>query len=151
MTSSTPGKTLLINHFMINDEWFLVDLPGYGFAKRGQREMDKLNNLINHYVLEREQLTQLFVLIDIRHEPLKKDLDFINMLGENGVPFAIVFTKADKLSKIRIKPTVDKYLAELCEQWEVLPEYFVTSSSSGTGKDELLKHIDEVNKMIKGK
>ncbi|MCR4613684.1 MAG: ribosome biogenesis GTP-binding protein YihA/YsxC [Bacteroidaceae bacterium] len=149
LTSSTPGKTLLINHFLINGEWYLVDLPGYGYAQRGKREMDKLWNLITHYVLEREQLTCLFVLIDIRHEPQKKDLDFFNFLGENGVPFAIAFTKADKLSKIQIGSKVKAYLKQLEESWEELPPHFITSSTSGLGRDELLGYIDSVNQSLK--
>ena len=145
MTSSTPGKTMLINHFLINDSWYIVDLPGYGFAQRGKREMDKLKNLINHYVLEREQLTSLFLLIDIRHEPQKKDLEFIQFLGENSVPFAIVFTKADKISKQIIGNKVNVYLNHLKEQWEELPPYFITSSSSGLGRNELLNYIESIN------
>lgn len=149
MTSSTPGKTMLINHFLINKQWYLVDLPGYGFALRGKKGMDKLQNLIAHYVLDREQLTCLFVLIDIRHEPQRKDLDFLEFLGENAVPFAIVFTKADKLSRQKVQPQVDAYLAQLKEQWEVLPPHFITSSSSRLGRDELLQYIDNINKEIK--
>lgn len=149
MTSSTPGKTMLINHFLINDSWFLVDLPGYGFAQRGKREMDKLANLINHYVLDRMQMTCLFVLIDIRHEPQKKDLDFMEFLGENGVPFVIVFTKADKLTFSKQKQAVDKYLDTIKEQWEELPRYFITSSETKAGRDEILDYIDEINRSLK--
>ena len=149
MTSSTPGKTMLINHFLINDSWFLVDLPGYGFAQRGKREMDKLANLINHYVLDRMQMTCLFVLIDIRHEPQKKDLDFMEFLGENGVPFVIVFTKADKLTFSKQKQAVDKYLDTIKEQWEELPRYFITSSETQAGRDEILDYIDEINRSLK--
>ena len=145
MTSSTPGKTMLINHFLINESWYIVDLPGYGFAQRGKRAMEKLKNLINHYVLEREQLTSLFLLIDIRHEPQKKDLEFIQFLGENGVPFAIVFTKADKISKQIIGNKVNVYLNQLKEQWEELPPYFITSSTSGLGRNELLNYIESIN------
>ncbi|MCR5312932.1 MAG: ribosome biogenesis GTP-binding protein YihA/YsxC [Bacteroidaceae bacterium] len=148
MTSSTPGKTMLINHFLINNEWYLVDLPGYGFALRGKREMDKLKNLISHYVLDRQQLTCLFVLIDIRHEPQKKDLDFLEFVGENNVPFAIVFTKADKLSKQKIQRQVDSYLEQLKESWEELPPHFVTSSSSKLGREELLAYIEDINKEV---
>lgn len=149
MTSATPGKTMLVNHFLINNEWYLVDLPGYGFALRGKREMDKLSNLISHYVLDREQLTCLFVLIDIRHEPQKKDLDFLNFVGENGVPFVIVFTKADKLSKQKVQTQVDAYLNQLKEQWEELPQHFITSSSSKLGREELLDFIENINKSLK--
>ena len=148
MTSSTPGKTMLVNHFLINDEWYLVDLPGYGFAQRGKREMDKLKNLINHYVLEREQLTCLFLLIDIRHEPQKKDLDFIQFLGENGVPFVIVFTKADKLSRQKVNLQAQSYLNHLKDQWEELPKYFITSATSGMGRDEILNYIDSINQQL---
>lgn len=148
MTSSTPGKTMLINHFLINESWYLVDLPGYGFAMRGKKEMDKLQNMISHYVLDREQLTCLFVLIDIRHEPQKKDLDFLEFIGENGVPFAIIFTKADKISKAKQTFNVNAYMDKLKEQWEELPPYFVTSSSSRLGRDEVLNYIDEINKNL---
>ncbi len=145
MTSSTPGKTMLINHFLINESWYLVDLPGYGYAQRGKREMDKLWNLISHYVLEREQLTCLCVLIDIRHEPQRKDLDFLTFLGENGVPFVIVFTKADKITKSRQLTNVEQYMSVLTEQWEELPPYFITSAQSRQGREELLDYIDSVN------
>lgn len=149
MTSSTPGKTMLVNHFLINGSWYLVDLPGYGFAQRGKREMDKLWNLISHYVLERRQLTCLCVLIDIRHEPQKKDLDFLEFLGENGIPFIIVFTKADKISKTRQQANVEHYMSVLSEQWEELPPYFITSAQSRLGKEELLRYIDSVNRSLK--
>ena len=149
MTSSTPGKTMLINHFLINGSWYLVDLPGYGFAQRGKREMDKLWNLISHYVLERRQLTCLCVLIDIRHEPQKKDLDFLEFLGENGIPFIIVFTKADKISKTRQQANVEHYMSVLSAQVEELPPYFMTSAQSRLGKEELLSYIDSVNRSLK--
>jgi GTP-binding protein len=149
MTSSTPGKTMLINHFLINDAWYLVDLPGYGFALRGKREMDKLWNLISHYVLEREQLTCLCVLIDIRHETQRKDLDFLTFLGENGVPFVIVFTKADKIAKGRQQTNVEQYLQVLTEQWEELPPYFITSAQSRQGREELLDYIASVNRSLR--
>ncbi len=148
MTSSTPGKTMLINHFLINNEWYIVDLPGYGYAARGKRNMDILWNLISHYVLEREQLTCLFVLIDIRHEPQTKDLDFLQFLGENGVPFAIVFTKADKLTPTRARANVAAYLKQLEEWWEELPPHFVTSATSAQGRDDLLEYIDSINKSL---
>ena len=148
MTSSTPGKTLLVNHFIINKEWYFIDLPGYGFAQRGKREMDKLWNLISHYVLEREQLTCLFVLIDIRHEPQQKDLDFFQFLGENGVPFAIIFTKADKISRQKIQSSVKAYLNVLGEMWEELPPHFITSATSKMGKDDVLNYIDSINKNL---
>ena len=145
-TSSTPGKTLLINHFLINNDWYLVDLPGYGYAQRGKSEMSKLKSLIEHYVLEREELTCLFVLIDSRHELQAKDAEFIRMLGENGVPFGIIFTKADKLSKTAAKNNVANICKALSEEWEELPPYFVTSSATGLGKDEVLGFIDDCNK-----
>ena len=145
-TSSTPGKTLLINHFLINNDWYLVDLPGYGYAQRGKSEMSKLKSLIEHYVLEREELTCLFVLIDSRHELQAKDAEFIRMLGENGVPFGIIFTKADKLSKTAAKNNVEHICKSLSEEWEELPPYFVTSSASGLGKDDVLDFIDDCNK-----
>lgn len=151
MTSSTPGKTLLINHFLINKEWFLVDLPGYGFALRGKKMMEKIKNLIEYYVLEREQLTCLFVLIDSRHEPQKIDLEFIEWLGENGVPFAIIFTKADKQSVGKTRQNVNNYLNKLKEQWEELPPHFVSSSENGTGRQEILDYIDGINKELKKK
>ena len=150
MTSSTPGKTLLINHFLINKEWFLVDLPGYGFALRGKKMMEKIKNLIEYYVLEREQLTCLFVLIDSRHEPQKIDLEFIEWLGENGVPFAIIFTKADKQTVGKTRQNVNNYLNKLKEQWEELPPHFVSSSENGTGRQEILDYIDSINKELKG-
>ena len=138
MTSSTPGKTLL-----------LVDLPGYGFALRGKKMMEKIKNLIEYYVLEREQLTCLFVLIDSRHEPQKIDLEFIEWLGENGVPFAIIFTKADKQTVGKTRQNVNNYLNKLKEQWEELPPHFVSSSENGTGRQEILDYIDGINKSLK--
>ena len=148
MTSSTPGKTMLINHFVINDEWYLVDLPGYGYAQRGRREVDKLKKLIEHYVLDREQLTCLFVLIDSRLTPQKIDLEFIRFLGEHGVPFGIIFTKADKPKRGELKKNVDRFLATLQEEWEELPPYFITSSGTGLGREAFLDYIDAVNKEV---
>lgn len=148
MTSSTPGKTMLINHFVINDEWYLVDLPGYGYAQRGRREVDKLKKLIEHYVLDREQLTCLFVLIDSRLTPQKIDLEFIRFLGEHGVPFGIIFTKADKPKRGELKKNVDRFLATLQEEWEELPTYFITSSGTGLGREAFLDYIDTVNKEV---
>ena len=147
-TSATPGKTLLINHFLINNEWYLVDLPGYGYAKRGKREMEKLSQIIQHYVLERQQLTCLFVLIDSRHEPQRIDMEFIEWLGENGVPFGIIFTKADKISKGALERNVTAYKDKLLETWEELPPIFCTSSEKRIGRDELLDYIDEINRSI---
>ena len=144
MTSATPGKTLLINHFLINDNWYLVDLPGYGYAQRGKKQQEKITEIIENYILEREQMTSLFVLVDCRHEPQQIDLEFMEWLGENGVPFAIVFTKADKLSSSKLKINVDKYKSSLYEQWEELPPIFITSSEKGNGRKELLDYIGGV-------
>lgn len=147
-TSATPGKTLLINHFMINNEWYLVDLPGYGYAKRGKREMEKLSQIIQHYVLERQQLTCLFVLIDSRHEPQRIDMEFIEWLGENGVPFGIIFTKADKPKRGELNNNVKRFMARMSEQWEELPPHFITSSQSGMGRDEVLGYVEAVMKSL---
>ncbi len=147
-TSATPGKTMLINHFIINDEWYLVDLPGYGYAKRSKTEIHKLSQMIRGYILQREQLVNVFVLIDVRLEPQNVDLEFINWLGESQVPFTIVFTKADKLTKSKVQANVAGYCKKLSETWEELPKYFVTSSESRTGRDEVLNYIDDINKTI---
>ena len=147
MTSATPGKTLLINHFIINNEWYLVDLPGYGYAKRSKSQNEKLQEIISGYILDREQMTLLFVLIDCRHEPQKIDLEFIQWLGENGVPFSIIFTKADKLTKTALASNIAAYKKRLLEEWEELPPVFVTSSESAVGRDEVLQYINEVNQM----
>lgn len=147
MTSATPGKTLLINHFIINNEWYLVDLPGYGYAKRSKSQNEKLQEIISSYVLDREQMTLLFVLIDCRHEPQKIDLEFITWLGENGVPFSIIFTKADKLTKTALASNVAAYKKRLLEEWEELPPVFITSSESAMGRDEVLQYISEINMM----
>lgn len=151
MTSATPGKTLLINHFIVNNNWYLVDLPGYGYAKRGQKMQERLQYIIRSYILYREALTCLFVLVDSRLEPQRIDLDFIEWLGENGIPFAIVFTKADKLSSGKLQGNVDIYLEKLSEQWEELPPYFVTSSEHKIGREELLNYIDSINSELKMK
>lgn len=148
MTSSTPGKTLLINHFMINNTWYLVDLPGYGYAQRGKKIMESIKNLIQHYVLERTQMTCLFVLIDSRLEPQKIDLEFIGWLGENGIPFALVFTKADKQSTSKTQQNVNRFLDTMKEQWEELPPHFITSAEKKTGRKELLDYIDSINRSL---
>ena len=148
MTSATPGKTLLINHFLVNKEWYLVDLPGYGYAQRGKKMMDKIEKLIQHYVLEREQMTCLFVLVDSRLAPQKIDMEFIEWLGENGVPFAIIFTKADKQSAGKTRANVDIYLSELSKQWEELPPYFISSAEKKTGRKEILDYIEQINHSI---
>ncbi len=146
MTSSTPGKTLLINHFLINGEWYLVDLPGYGFARRGKEGREKIRVIIEDYILERESMTNLFVLIDSRHEPQKIDLEFMEWLGENGIPFAIVFTKADKQGSGKMLMNVQSYKEKLLESWEELPPVFITSSEKGEGREELLGYIDQINR-----
>ncbi|MCR4700317.1 MAG: ribosome biogenesis GTP-binding protein YihA/YsxC [Bacteroidaceae bacterium] len=148
MTSATPGKTLLINHFLINKSWYLVDLPGYGFAQRNKKTQEKITKIIEDYILTREQMANLFLLIDIRLEPQKIDLEFMEWLGENGIPFAIVFTKADKLTNGKNKSNVQKYLSKIKQSWEELPPYFITSSESRLGRDELLDYIDQINKSI---
>ena len=148
-TSATPGKTLLINHFIINHEWYLVDLRGYGFAKRSKKEVGKLEQMINGYILQREQLVNVFLLVDIRLEPQKIDLDFIQWLGASSVPFAIVFTKADKLSVGKAAQNVEAYKQKLLETWEELPPIFVTSSEKKQGRDEVLDYIDSINKELK--
>ena len=148
-TSSTPGKTLLINHFIINKEWYLVDLPGYGFAKRSKTEVARLDQMIRGYILGREQLVNVFVLVDVRLEPQAIDLEFIDWLGVSGIPFSIVFTKADKLSKGKVSANVAAYEQKMLETWEEMPPYFVTSSENREGRDELLDYIDHINKSLK--
>ncbi len=146
-TSQTPGKTLLINHFSIDDgKWFLVDLPGYGYAARGKEQREKLVRLIDGYILDRAQLTCLFVLIDIRHDPQKIDIEFLDWLGEHEVPFAIVFTKADKLGPVAAQRNVDSYCKELLLSWSELPPVFITSSEKVRGRQEILDYIDSINK-----
>ena len=146
--SSKPGKTLLINHFLINKEWHLVDLPGYGYASRGKSQREELKRIIESYILYREQLVCLFVLIDCRHEAQKIDLEFMEWLGENGVPFAIVFTKVDKLGTERLKLNMEAYKERLLESWEELPPLFYTSSQNGVGKEELIDYIESINAEI---
>ena len=148
MTSATPGKTMLINHFLINQSWYLVDLPGYGYARRGQKGKDQIRTIIEDYILEREQMTNLFVLIDSRLEPQKIDLEFMEWLGENGIPFSIIFTKADKLKGGRLKMNINNYLRELSKEWEELPPYFVSSSENRTGRTEILDYIENISKEV---
>ena len=148
MTSARPGKTLLINHFLINKSWYLVDLPGYGYAKRDRKSQEQIKQIIESYILRREQMTCLFLLVDSRLEPQRIDLTFIEWLGENGVPFAIVFTKADKLGSGKLKLNIQAYLEKLQEQWEELPPYFITSSEDRTGRNELLNYITKINKEL---
>ncbi len=148
-TSATPGKTLLINHFLINGDWYIVDLPGYGFAKRSKEAREQLRRMIEGYVLGREQMTNLFVLVDSRLKPQKVDLEFIQWLGEHGVPFSIVFTKMDKLGKVAGPAAVEDYKKELLKTWDELPPVFMTSSEDARGRDELLGYIDSINKQLK--
>lgn len=148
-TSSRPGKTQLINHFKINNNWFLVDLPGYGYAKVSKSVKATFQKFITQYFEQREQLVSAFVLVDIRHEAQKIDLDFINYLGENGIPFGIIFTKADKIGKNAVAKHVNAYKKSLLENnWEEMPPYFVTSSASGLGKEEILEYINQINQDI---
>lgn len=147
-TSSTPGKTLLINHFIINNEWYLVDLPGYGFAKRSKKEIDRIDQMIRGYILQREQLVNVFVLVDIRLEPQKIDLEFMEWLGLSSIPFSIVFTKADKLSASKATQMVEAYKKTLLDTWEELPPIFITSAEKRQGRDEVLDYIDQINKEV---
>lgn len=151
MTSQKPGKTMLINHFLINGQWYLVDLPGYGFAQRGKEGRENIQRIIEDYILEREQMTNLFLLIDSRLEPQVIDIEFMGWLGEHGVPFSIVFTKGDKLKGGRLNTNIQQYLKKLKEQWEELPPYFVTSSENRMGKNELLDYIESINKELNTK
>ena len=157
-TSATPGKTLLINHFLIESkpststqrpttttqQWYIIDLPGYGFAKRSKKVQDDIENMISTYILQREQLANVFLLIDIRHDPQKIDREFMDWLGENGVPFSIVFTKADKLGPVKARQNAEKYMKTLLDVWEELPPYFITSSEKKQGRDEVLDYIEEI-------
>lgn len=147
MTSSTPGKTMLINHFLINDEWYIVDLPGYGYAQRSKESRAQLERMIKNYIINREQMTNLFVLIDGRHAPQRIDMEFMEWLGENEVPFSIVFTKLDKLSSTAAKKSVEVYCSSLLERWESLPPVFRTSSIDKRGRNELLNYIEEMNRL----
>lgn len=149
-TSATPGKTLLINHFIINNEWYLVDLPGYGFAKRSKSVQQKITNMITSYILQREQLINTFVLVDIRHEQQKIDREFIDWLEQSNVPFAIIFTKADKLGPVRARQNAEAWMRKLSDTWEELPPYFVTSSETKAGRDEVLGYIEQINAELKG-
>ena len=149
-TSQKPGKTLLINHFLIDDKWHLVDLPGYGYAQAGQKQREKLRQMIERYCLLRQELCSLFVLVDCRHEPQQIDLAFMEWLGENEVPFAIVFTKGDKLGKVRLRENVEAYKQKMLETWVELPPVFVTSAETGMGGDELLQYIESINESVTG-
>ena len=147
-TSSTPGKTQLINHFKINNSWYLVDLPGYGYARVSKKKKATFQKYIENYFLQRKQLVCSFVLIDCRHDPQKIDLDFMQFLGENFIPFSIIFTKADKLTPAKLEKQINRYKTKLLEYWEELPTSFITSSSSGLGRDEFLNYIDQINKDV---
>ena len=149
MTSQKPGKTLLINHFLINKEWVLVDLPGYGFAQRGKEGRENIRRIIESYVLQRPQLTCLFVLLDCRHEPQKIDLEFMEWLGENEVPFAIIFTKIDKISRGRLTENLNKYKERLLETWEELPPILLSSSETKDGREEILDYIQSINRQLR--
>ena len=144
-TSATPGKTLLINLFLVNREWYLVDLPGYGYAKRSKSVQDQLQRMISSYILQRQQLVNVFVLIDIRHEPQKIDREFIDWLGVSSVPFSIVFTKADKLGPVKARQNAERWMESLRDTWETLPPYFITSSEKKTGRQEVIDYIGQIN------
>jgi len=149
LTSGNPGKTRLINHFIVNNEWYLVDLPGYGYAKVSKKERAKFESMIKSYLLERKNLACLFLLIDIRHAPLQLDIEFTEWLGSNMIPFVIVFTKADKIAKDVLQKSVDKYKDKLKEQWESLPPIYVTSAHNSLGRDEILDYIENTNNLLK--
>ena len=144
-TSATPGKTLLINLFLLNREWYLVDLPGYGYAKRSKSVQDQLQRMISSYILQRQQLVNVFVLIDIRHDPQKIDREFIDWLGVSSVPFSIVFTKADKLGPVKARQNAERWMESLRDTWETLPPYFITSSEKKTGRQEVIDYIGQIN------
>lgn len=142
-TSSTPGKTLLINHFLINKEWYLVDLPGYGYAKRSKTVQRQLEQMITGYILQRNQLVNVFVLIDVRHEQQQIDREFIDWLGSSNIPFSIVFTKADKVGVVKARQNAEAWMHKLEDVWEELPPYFITSSEQKLGKEEILDYIEK--------
>lgn len=148
MTSATPGKTMLINHFLINEAWYLVDLPGYGYAQRGKESRKQLKNIIESYILKRETMVNLFLLIDSRHKPQTIDKEFMQWLGENGVPFSIVFTKLDKMSSSAAKKAIEVYCDKLKEEWEELPPIFKTSSVDKRGRTEILDYIEQLNSLF---
>lgn len=147
-TSSVPGKTITINHFVINDSWYIVDLPGYGFAQHSKKTREEWRIMLNNYISRRRNLVTTFVLVDSRIEPQASDIGFMEWLGENGVPFCIVFTKADKLSKTQVNLNVENYKKRLLEDWEELPPIFVTSSEKQVGRDEVLDYIEQQNNEI---
>ena len=147
-TSQTPGKTQLINHFLINEDWFLTDLPGYGYAKVSKVQRKDFEKLITNYILNRKNLVNLFVLIDVRHSPQKIDIEFIEWCGENGIPFSIVFTKADKLKPNAVLKNVETYKVELLKTWEGLPEIYITSSEKKEGTENVLGFIEKTNDFL---
>lgn len=149
MISSKPGKTMLVNHFIINEEWYLVDLPGYGYAKRNKSDQAQIKTIIEDYILERLAMTNLFQLIDCRVPPQKIDLEFMQWLGENNIPFSIVFTKADKLSKGKLNTNINAFLKEVKKHWAELPPYFITSSETKQGRNDILNYITQINQTIK--
>lgn len=146
-TSSTPGKTMLVNYFLVNDSWYVVDLPGYGFAQRSKEDRKRLEAMIKDYILNRQEMTNLFVLVDSRHAPQAIDMEFMDWLGENGVPFSIVFTKLDKLKAGEKKKNINAYCNRLLETWEELPPIFATSSEDRRGRNELLDYIEQLNQL----
>ena len=147
-TSSTPGKTIAINHFLVNDQWYLVDLPGYGYAQRSKKSREEWRIMLANYISRRRNLLYTFVLIDSRIEPQNSDLGFMEWLGENGIPFCIVFTKADKLSNAQLTSNIEAYKKRLMEDWEELPPLFITSSETKRGREEILDFIDAQNKEL---
>jgi GTP-binding protein len=147
-TSQTPGKTQLINHFIINDEWYLVDLPGYGYAQRGKKGREDIRRIIESYILARESLTNLFVLLDCRLEPQPIDLEFMEWLGEHEIPFTIVFTKTDKISKSRLQENIHNYEKKMLENWEEMPPILTSSAEKREGRDEILGLIETLNQLI---
>lgn len=148
MTSSTPGKTKIVNHFLINDSWYLVDLPGYGYAKMDRKGREELRNVIDDYISGSEELANLFVLIDSRHDIGELDLGFIRALGENGIPFSVIFTKTDKVGPVVLERQIERDSRILLQEWEQLPPMFVSSSEKGRGREEILSHIEEILKTL---
>ncbi len=147
--SGSPGKTITINHFLIDKQWYLVDLPGYGYAKRSKTERKKWKKMIRHYILTRSNLMSLFLLIDLRHEPQKNDTEFMEWLAMSQIPFVITFTKADKLSKVNIEKNLTEYKKALLQKWKELPPYIITSAITGMGKEELLQYIEKTNDLFR--
>ncbi len=147
--SSTPGKTQLINHFLINEDWYLADLPGYGYARTGKKKIRKFKDLVTDYVLHRENLMSLFLLIDVRHPDLDNDKKFMDYLGAQGIPFVVVFTKADKLSSNQLEKNKKVFLQHTLQRWETAPGIFITSAKTGMGREEILDFIEKTNPMFK--